>query len=139
MKKLKIISILFLFITFLFVHHNNIVYCTEIKEIEITKVATSSSVDDILDNADRFVKNGESSIDSEELKGISNILYNLLLGIGIIAAVSVGIVLGMKYMIGSVDEKAELKQTLFAYLISCIVIFGAFGIWKLVVNILSSM
>ena len=62
----------------------------------------------------------------------------MLLAFGIITAVIVGSILGIKYMIGSVEEKAEYKQTLLAYLISCVVVFGAFGIWKLVINILSS-
>ena len=42
-------------------------------------------------------------------------------------------------MVGSVEERADLKTALIGYVISCFVIFGAFGIWKLAVNILSNI
>ena len=40
---------------------------------------------------------------------------------------------------GSVSEKANVKETLIPYIAGCIVIFGAFGIWKLVVTIMSKV
>ena len=42
-------------------------------------------------------------------------------------------------MTGSVSQKAKIKETLIPYIAGCIVIFGAFGIWKLVVTIMSSV
>ena len=38
-------------------------------------------------------------------------------------------------MISSVEEQAKIKELLVPYVAGCIVIFGAFGIWKLAVNI----
>lgn len=77
-----------------------------------------------------FISNGEksSTINQGQLKKTSNILYNIFLGAGIIIAVLVGMFLGIKYMMGSIEEKADLKQTLVAYVAGCVVIFGAFGI-----------
>lgn len=98
------------------------------------------TVDSIISGADDFISSGLSSdINQEELKETSDFLYNLLLGVGIIVAVIVGVIIGIKYMIGSVDEKAELKQTLFAYLVGCVVVFGAFGIWKIAVSVLQAI
>ncbi|MCI8412448.1 MAG: hypothetical protein HFJ40_08565 [Clostridia bacterium] len=96
------------------------------------------TVDGIISSADKFIKDGEkqTAINEGKLKNTSNFLYNLLLGVGIIIAVIVGIILGIKYMMGSVEEKAEYKESLFAYAVGCVVVFGAFGIWKIVVNIL---
>lgn len=109
---------------------------------EPIKVATS--VDEIFEDADDFISDGQDlqkqgGVDEEQLSSMVDFLYNLLLGIGIIAAVIVGTILGIKYMIGSVEEKAEYKETLFAYLISCVVIFGAFGIWRIAILVLSSV
>lgn len=117
----------------------NISYASYEKPI---KVATS--VDEIFEDADNFISHGQdlqnqNGINEGELQNTTNFLYNLLLGIGIIAAVIVGTILGIKYMIGSVEEKAEYKETLFAYLISCVVIFGAFGIWRIAILVLSSV
>lgn len=105
----------------------------------------ASTVDDVFGDADEFInqgeqqQNGTGGINEEILGETSGFLYNLLLAIGIVVAVIVGSILGIKYMMGSVEEKAEYKQTLLAYLISCAVVFGAFGIWKLVINILSGV
>ena len=42
-------------------------------------------------------------------------------------------------MISSAEEKAEVKKMLIPYIVGCIVVFGGFGIWKLVVNILQGI
>ena len=55
----------------------------------------------------------------------------------IIVAVIAGLFIGIKYMTGSVVQKSETKQLLLPYIVGCVVIFGAFGIWKLVVELLN--
>lgn len=103
----------------------------------------ATSVDSVIKGADDFVSKGESSnkasIDVGELKDTKNFLYNILLAFGIVITVITGMILGIKYMIGSVEERAELKTALIGYVVSCFVIFGAFGIWRLAVNILSDI
>lgn len=99
----------------------------------------NTTVDSIMDSADNFLQKGKVSIDEQELHTTSNFLYNLLLGVGIIVAVVVGMIIGIKYMTSSVEGKAELKQAAIGYAAGCLVIFGAFGIWKLVINIFSSL
>ena len=42
-------------------------------------------------------------------------------------------------MLGSVEEKADIKGLLIPYIVGCIIIFGAFAIWKLVVDILQGI
>ena len=42
-------------------------------------------------------------------------------------------------MAGSVEQKAKVKDSLVPYIAGCIVIFGAFGIWKLVLTLLESV
>ena len=66
---------------------------------------------------------------------MSNGLYNFLLAIGTGVAVIVGAALGIKYMVTGVEEKVKIKETLLPYLISCVVLFGSFGIWKIAVTI----
>ena len=52
--------------------------------------------------------------------------------VGSIAAVAVLIVLGIKYMMGSTEEKAEYKKTLIPYLIGAVLIFAASNIASIV-------
>ena len=133
MKKILISFFIILITIFTFTFNSSVYAQTSLD-------GSTGTVDDIMSGADSFVNEGESnvSIDENLLGETAGFLYNMLLAFGIITAVIVGSILGIKYMIGSVEEKAENKQTLLAYLISCVVVFGAFGIWKLVINILSS-
>ena len=100
------------------------------------------SIDEIFSGADEFLEKGggqagvTTTIDDEVLGDTSDFLYNVLLGIGMIIAVIVGMVLGIKYMLATSEEKAEIKQTLPAYILACVIVFGAFAIWRLVVNII---
>lgn len=52
--------------------------------------------------------------------------------VGSIAAVAVLIVLGIKYMMGSTEEKAEYKKTLIPYLVGAVLIFAASNIASIV-------
>lgn len=100
------------------------------------------SIDEIFAGADNFLDIGggqdgvNATIDDTTLGDTSDLLYNILLGISMIMAVVIGMVLGIKYMMATSEEKADIKQTLPAYIVSCIVVFGAFSIWKLVINII---
>lgn len=78
-------------------------------------------------------------LDTSELKTKSSSVYNLLLAIATIVAVIVGAILGVQYMMAGIDKKVEVKESLFPYFISCIVIFGSLGIWKLVVTIMDQI
>lgn len=69
---------------------------------------------------------------------MSNTIYSILLAIGIVIAVIVGLLLGMKFITGGIEEKAEVKAMLVPYIVGCVVLFGAFTIWKIVVDILQS-
>ena len=55
------------------------------------------------------------------IASIMNIVAIVGSGIAVIAL----IILGIKYMMGSVEEKAEYKKTLMPYLIGALMVFGA--------------
>ncbi len=98
-------------------------------------------ISDMFTQADNFIKKEDSStitIPEEKLQEMSETLYNVLLVIGIILAVIIGLILGIKFMTGSIEEKVKVKETLIPYVAGCIIIFGAFTIWKVVVEVLKS-
>lgn len=69
--------------------------------------------------------------------GISNIgkkLVGVLQAVGIVLSVVVLIVLGIKYMLGSAEEKAEYKKTMMPYLIGALLIFAASSLANVVYN-----
>ena len=56
-----------------------------------------------------------------------------------IITVVVGVILGIIYMMASAVDKAKVKETIIPYLIGSVVIFGAFGIWKIAINTLGGL
>lgn len=104
--------------------------------------AYAGPLQDIMNRAEGFVNNGENRgnvINNDALKEGSNTLYNVLLVIGIAVAFIWGIVLGIQFVTGSLGEKADVKKNLIVYVIGCIIIFGAFGIWRLLLQLLQPL
>ncbi|MCL2341506.1 MAG: pilin [Firmicutes bacterium] len=66
--------------------------------------------------------------DTSNTNAIENIgqrILGIVQVVGSIAAVIILVVLGIKYMMGSAEEKAEYKKTMIPYLIGAILIFAA--------------
>ena len=47
--------------------------------------------------------------------------------------------MGLKYMIGGTDQKANMKEKLIWYIISISLVYGAVGIFTIVVNIMNNI
>ena len=97
--------------------------------------------DDWVGQADDFLNNSDNSIgiNKDIMKEASDDVYNLLSSVGMIISVIVGIALGIIYMMASAVDKAKVKETLIPYFIGSLVIFGAFGIWKIAINTLGGL
>ena len=59
------------------------------------------------------------------IEGVGFRITGIIRVVGTIIAVAMLIVLGIKYMMGSAEERAEYKKTLFPYFIGAILIFAA--------------
>lgn len=108
--------------------------------ITFTYLSTKTyATDNIIKDGSSFINAGKSeqgnAIDETKLKETSDFIYNVLFSIAVVIAFAVGMVIGIQFIIGSADEKAKIKETLLPYIIGVCVIFGAFTIWKVVVNI----
>lgn len=103
-------------------------------------VSSSHTPDEVIKEGNDFVSKANGSIiDLSNLRSASNTLYNILLIIGIFLAIAIGMYLGIKFMLASAEDKAKVKEALIPYVAGCIVIFGAFAIWKLAVTLLSQI
>ena len=77
-----------------------------------------------------------------ETSGITELggkLIGILSTIGSVVSVLVLIVLGIKYMMGSAEEKAEYKKTLLPYIIGAALVFAASTIAGVVFNFANSI
>ena len=55
--------------------------------------------------------------------------------IGIISSVLVLVIIGIKYMLGSIEEKAEYKKSFVPLLVGAILVFGAGAIAKIIISL----
>ena len=79
------------------------------------------------------------SADTTRITGVGANIVSIITTIGIIVAVVVLLVLGIKYMMGSASEKEEYKKTMIPYLIGALLIFGASAIAKAVIAVSESI
>ncbi len=73
-------------------------------------------------NPDDFNPGELSNADDIINKG--NIIIGALKFVGMVASILALITLGIKYMVGSVEEKAEYKQTMWPYIVGTVLLFG---------------
>lgn len=72
-----------------------------------------------------------ADVSAKDVSGISDVqtIGNQIVGIiqtvGVIASVIILMVLGIKYMMGSAEEKAEYKKTMIPYIIGAVLLFAA--------------
>ena len=78
---------------------------------------------------------GTATTAQGSVTNIGNQIIGIITTVGVVVAVVVLLILGIKYMMGSASEKAEYKKTMIPYLVGAILIFGASAITKVVVSI----
>ena len=131
MKVVKIVSKVLAIISIIFLININSV-----------KAASENAVS-IWQTAKDWLNLGESeranSVMNESSFGGIEDLSGLLFGAGIFVSAIVGTIIGIKFMLVSPDEKANLKKDLIPYIAGTVIILGALGIWKLAVTIFEDM
>lgn len=86
--------------------------------------------------------NGMKPKDYTDNTGLSGIIQSIvkminIVGVGI--AIIILLVLGVKYMMGSAEEKADYKKSMIPYLVGAILIFAGTSIVSVVVNLATSI
>lgn len=84
-------------------------------------------------------KYADQTIGSYRIKTMANRIIGTIQIIGSILSVAVLGILGIKYMIGSVEERAEYKKTLKAYVIGAVMVFGIVNILGIIVKIATNV
>ena len=62
---------------------------------------------------------------NDEVAGMGGKIVGIIQTVGTVIAVVMLLVIGIKYMIGSAEEKSKYKETLLPYVIGAILIFAA--------------
>ena len=103
----------------------------------------SSLLSNMESQAKNFIDKGSKAAEgninytniANEFKGLGQILT--MIGAGVMVAVTT--YMGIKYLTAGPEAQAKLKVQLIGVVVSGMVIFGAFYIWQLVINVASSL
>ena len=74
-----------------------------------------------------------------EIQSVGGRILGVLQTVGVVLAVIILVVLGIKYMMGSAEEKAEYKKTMIPYLVGAVFIFAAPILANIVYNFVQSL
>ena len=86
-----------------------------------TKVFAANGINLKLDLFKPSVANGVEN--ASKLGDMAGVIIGVLQAIGVVASVCIITVIGIKYMLGSVEEKAEYKETMKPYIIGSALLF----------------
>ena len=128
MKKINIKLIIIIFVCLFLLLMNTIVVQAE-----------PTTFDTAISGAKSFVSSSGTEVNGTSIKNLSMDLFNVFFTIGVIIAVIITSIIGIKFLLSSPEGKAEIKETLMPYAIGCVVIFGAYGIWKIALTILQPL
>lgn len=100
--------------------------------------ANATTIDNILESGENFLEAGDpvgNTINEQALQETSSFLFKTLLVIAICISVIIGAILGIQFILGSAEGKAKVSEALVPYVVGCAIVFGAFTIWSIIVNI----
>ncbi len=99
------------------------------------------SLDDIFSAGKGFIDKGSSDakITTDDAINAFVPVGITLVGIATIVLIVVGLIMGVKYMMSGANEKAQLKQKLIYFIISVVLVYGATGIFALVIQIFNDI
>ena len=99
----------------------------------ISMAANNTTLTNPLDDPGSFEPS--SMTKAGKLKNMGNTIIGIVQFIGSFTSVIVLIVMGIKYMTGSIEEKAEYKKTMGPYVIGAILVFATTNLLGIVNSI----
>lgn len=88
---------------------------------------------DVIDNLAEWIV--DNDITSEKIQSRAQIVMGIVNVVGIISSVVVLMILGIKYMSSSIEEKAEYKKTFIYYVLGAVLLFVAPTLANIIYNI----
>lgn len=82
-------------------------------------------------------QSGQGDIDMENVVNPIVDITQILITLGAGVLVAVTTYMGIRYLISSPEEQAKLKTQLIGIVVSGVVIFGAYYIWKIILQLAS--
>lgn len=107
----------------------NQAYSKDLREVETITIAS-----EVID-PNKFEPTNPGQSDIKPIMDIGNIIIGAIKVIGVIVLVATLMVIGIKYMTGSVSEKAEYKKTMIPYLVGAFVFLALTQLLAVIIEI----
>ena len=83
--------------------------------------------------------NGNGNVQTNDLTKVGNNIVTIIQVVGLVIAVIVLLVIGIKYMMGSASEKAEYKKTMIPYIVGAVLIFAGTSLVRVIYSLSTSV
>ena len=117
-KAYKALSVLMIVVMIVFA-------CTNVFAVDIDTIMTQS-------------KTAVSEDGATSMNKIGGTIIGYVTSAAMVIAVVMVAVLGIKYMMGSVEEKAEYKKSFMPLIIGAVLVFGASAVAKIIISLSST-
>lgn len=81
---------------------------------------------------------GAKAGDTTKVTTIGGKIINIIQVVGIVVAIAVVLIIGIEYMTGSVEQKAEYKKVMIPYIIGAVLLVAGTSIVKVIFNTINS-
>ena len=133
MKSIRILGIiLFLIITVLVVIQPTVIYAEDEAYGGVGGVINPNDYDPSKNNP-------LQASDYDKVVKVTKTIINVLRTVGVVVSVVGLMAIGIKYMVGSVEQKAEYKKTMIPYVVGLVIIFTITQLVSLIYNITTSI
>lgn len=101
-------------------------------------IPTVSMAGDPIEDPNFFKPGTLTNRDVGPIADRANDIIGVIVTVGVVISVVTLCILGIKYMIGSVEEKAEYKKSMVPYIIGAVLLFACSGIVSLIANLVQN-
>ena len=103
----------------------------------VTSIAGTVFADSTTDVLDKL--KGDGIVEISSLTTVGNNVVTIINVVGIVIAVIILLIIGIKYMIGSASEKAEYKKTMIPYIVGAVLIFAGTSLVRVIYSLANSV
>ena len=103
--------------------------------LSVSNVVLASGIPGKIDQ----IAAGSTDVEDDKIIELGAKIVTIMQTVGIVVAVVILLVLGIKYMMGSAEEKAEYKKTMVPYVVGAILIFASTTIVNIVYQLANGL
>ena len=83
--------------------------------------------------------NGNGRMNTNQITSVGNNVVTIIQVVGVVIAVIILLIIGIKYMMGSASEKAEYKKTMIPYIVGAVLIFAGTSLVRVIYSLSTSV